>query len=260
MNLFLNQISLDNNSLISIEVEQVQVLPIAVQVEVHHRHNFDDLFYPKSRLKQMASDGVDISSFQAITGMFSDESKLGTRGVTKSTNWDDLDPNDNKIVVPYSFHKDYPEDFKAAAIFTYEKMNSDLSCIKLEYVDSEERKYINGILIVEPDDSAAGCFSALGKSPGFVGLSGVHSISELGAPSGWQVLACDGLDEGYFQHEMLHALGVEHEHSRQDRDNYLNVILTQQQRTLNLSKWTMRIGCKCSIARTMICILMNQIL
>ena len=55
-----------------------------------------------------------------------------------------------------------------------------------------------------------------------VGKTGVSTISDLGAPSGWQVMAfgtmevssCHGADEGTLQHEMLHALGVEHEHSR----------------------------------------------
>ena len=186
----------------------------------------------------MASDGVDVSGLQAITGMYNNKPDLAARGLTKSAKWDDRDPTDNKIVVPYSFHKNYPDDYKAAAIAAYERMNSDLGCIKLKYVDKNLSQYMHGIFIIFEDVSGTGCYSALGRSPGFIGSSGVESISELGAPGwpgwpGWQVMAfgtmpvssCNGLDEGTIMHEMLHALGVQHEHSRPDRDNYLNVNL-----------------------------------
>lgn len=56
-------------------------------------------------------------------------------------------------------------------------------------------------------------------------------MTELGAPSGWQIMSygtmavssCSGLDEGTLMHEMLHALGVKHEHARPDREQFLIV-------------------------------------
>ena len=116
----------------------------------------------------MAEDGVDVSGFQVITGMYS---RTGSaRGLSnKPTKWDDRDPVDNKIIVPFSFHKNYPDDFKAAAIDTYEKMNNDLGCVKLKHVQTNPSQYINGIWIVYEDVSGTGCYSALGKSPGYIG-------------------------------------------------------------------------------------------
>ena len=57
------------------------------------------------------------------------------RGLTDHTKWTERDPVDNKIIVPYSFHADYPADFKAAAIAAYDKMNNELGCIKTKFID-----------------------------------------------------------------------------------------------------------------------------
>ena len=49
------------------------------------------------------------------------------------------------------------------------------------------------------------------------------------ALSDWQMVAlaskCAGFSESTIHHEVLHALGFEHEHARHDRDKFLNVNL-----------------------------------
>ena len=122
----------------------------------------------------MAADGVDVSGFQTITGMYS-SSDLSARGLSnKPSKWDGRDPVDNKIVIPFSFHKNYPDDFKAAAMTAYENLNKDLGCIKLKYIESDLAKYINGVFIVYEDVSGTGCYSALGKSPGYIGRCNLY--------------------------------------------------------------------------------------
>ena len=116
-------------------------------------------------------------------------------------------------------------------------MNGDLGCIKTKYIDeslvsSTGAPHANGIWIAFEDVTGNGCYSALGKAPGFRGRS-PFTITELGAPSGWQLMSygtmaqssCSGGDEGTLMHEMLHALGVKHEHARPDRESFLNVNL-----------------------------------
>ena len=48
-----------------------------------------------------------------------------------------------------------------------------------------------------------------------------------GGPENWQFLAfaenCGGSGQSTVDHEMFHAFGFGHEHSRPDRDQYLNV-------------------------------------
>ena len=59
------------------------------------------------------------------------------------------------------------------------------------------------------DVTGGGCFSALGRAPGFLSsdtqsTSGVSSIDELGAPAGWQEISlgdgCEG--PGVVMHEV----------------------------------------------------------
>ena len=115
-------------------------------------------------------------------------------------------------------------------------MNNDLGCIKTKYIDealvsADGAPHANGIIIAFQDLTGNGCYSALGKAPGFKGRSPLSSITDFGAPSGWQLMSygtmdtssCSGDDEGTLMHEMLHALGVKHEHARPDREDFLIV-------------------------------------
>lgn len=51
---------------------------------------------------------------------------------------------------------------------------------------------------------------------------------------------CAGFSESTIHHEVLHALGFEHEHARQDRDKFLNVNLEVGQ--LSSSKLLIHLG------------------
>ena len=69
--------------------------------------------------------------------------------------------------------------------------------------------------------TGGGCWSGLGQISGY--SAGVFSsMTQTGAPAGWQVIAmaenCGGGTAATVHHEVLHALGVGHEHNRPDRN------------------------------------------
>ena len=103
---------------------------------------------------------------------------------------------------------------------------NDLACFSMPEVTDDEidsTSYENGIVFVRHENR---CYSALGLAPGaHFGTQGVSSVAAFGVPSTWQVIAladvCTPDNPSTIQHEMLHALGVLHEHQRPDRDTYL---------------------------------------
>ena len=107
-------------------------------------------------------------------------------------------------------------------------LGRDLGCIKTEYV---ERKNLNSTIwkqgiIFSWEPNEAHSSSGLGLQPGYMSASAyIDSIEQYGAYSTWQMIITNygAEDQATLQHEVLHALGVIHEHSRPDRDQYLTV-------------------------------------
>ena len=98
-------------------------------------------------------------------------------------------------------------------------MSQDLGCLELR---AEDTSWSKGIIFVRADEiGASGCFSALGVAQGF------YNNGNFGYPETWQAIAlsdsCAGTSQATVQHELLHALGMHHEHNRPDRDDYLIV-------------------------------------
>ena len=65
-----------------------------------------------------------------------------------------------------------------------ELLNNDLTCMEFIHIsrkDLETTKYIHGILFVPGKKTGGGCWSALGRSPGFTNGNG--PIDQWGAPS-----------------------------------------------------------------------------
>ena len=60
----------------------------------------NDVFYPKSLLRVMAENGVDISGFPPIQGRVGGDSRAI---VSTATKWTEIDESDGKIVIPYTF-------------------------------------------------------------------------------------------------------------------------------------------------------------
>lgn len=71
----------------------------------------------------------------------------------------------------------------------------------------QEKVYMCGAVYYQPA-SAHRCWTTIGRDGGKQVVS----------------LSVDGcLDRGVIQHELLHALGFHHEHTRSDRDQYVRI-------------------------------------
>ncbi|XP_070781227.1 hatching enzyme 1.2-like [Enoplosus armatus] len=103
------------------------------------------------------------------------------------------------VEVPYSFSDYFYDDEKASiekAMETFHKK----TCIRFVPYNGQ-----SDYLKIE---SELGCWSTVGRDGG----QQVVSLS---------VYSC--LDHGIIQHELLHALGFHHEHTRSDRDQYVRI-------------------------------------
>ena len=96
------------------------------------------------------------------------------------------------------------------------KSLTDLSCLSLLEIPLEstfESGFKNGIVITNNHNGESRCFSTLGR------CSGCDWPTQYGAPSNWQVInlssGCGAFQyERAAKHEILHALGIMHEHQR----------------------------------------------
>ncbi|XP_059214598.1 hatching enzyme 1.2-like [Centropristis striata] len=103
------------------------------------------------------------------------------------------------VEVPYSF-SDYFYDSEKASIEQAMETFHEKTCIR--FVPHRGQ---SDYLQIE---SELGCWSTIGRDGG----QQVVSLSVYGC-----------LDRGVVQHELLHALGFHHEHTRSDRDQYVRI-------------------------------------
>ncbi|XP_040563948.1 zinc metalloproteinase nas-12 isoform X2 [Lepeophtheirus salmonis] len=102
-----------------------------------------------------------------------------------------------------------------------------LSCLKFELWDGRKKDY----LYIHPSKIKPGCWSFVGKQGGRQDLS-------LRRPT---KKSCYCLcNSGRILHEVLHALGFYHEHSRPDRDKFIEIVSSnvQKGKLQNFSKKT----------------------
>ena len=96
------------------------------------------------------------------------------------------------------------------------KTLSDISCLYLLEVplqSSTQSGFKNGIVITNNHNGESRCFSTLGR------CNGCDWPTQYGAPGNWQVInlssGCGAFQyERAAKHEILHALGIMHEHQR----------------------------------------------
>ncbi|XP_044008443.1 hatching enzyme 1.2-like isoform X3 [Aphidius gifuensis] len=112
-------------------------------------------------------------------------------------------------IVPYVISPLYraPEYIKILKTLIYLK---SMTCINFVPRDKFARDYI----IFEPTHNPDGCWSYIGK------IGGAQLVS-LEPPDNIKQNCFNG--QGFIIHEVLHALGIFHEQSRADRDNFVNI-------------------------------------
>jgi len=103
------------------------------------------------------------------------------------------------VEVPYTLSDDYDYNMKKKITDAMEGFHSQ-TCVRFVPRRSE-RFYLNII-------SRGGCYSAIGR----IGDKQTVSLAKYGC-----------LTTATIQHELLHALGFYHEHTRSDRDQYVDI-------------------------------------
>ncbi|XP_065203960.1 zinc metalloproteinase nas-13-like [Planococcus citri] len=104
-------------------------------------------------------------------------------------------------IIPYEISSHMSDVMNRKIKKTMEYMESK-TCLKFK---QRARKKVDYIFF---QDDESGCYSKLGRQ-------GSKQIVNLKIPG------CD--DESTIQHEIMHALGFDHEHQRIDRDEYIRV-------------------------------------
>ncbi|XP_049899574.1 hatching enzyme 1.2-like [Epinephelus moara] len=113
---------------------------------------------------------------------------------------------DGNVYVPYRISNQYSSREKAIITRGLESFSS-FSCIRFRPSRSSDRDWLS----IESKD---GCYSYVGRRGG----KQVVSLARRGC-----------LYHGTIQHELLHALGFNHEQTRSDRDNHIKVLLQNVQ-------------------------------
>ena len=175
----------------------------------------DDVFYTPLDIEKLEKLGIETNDLQRAGDHIPDVS----RGVSSIYGgWNNIDENGQNII-PFGFSSLWTSEEKAKIKEGALRMNQDLGCLELR---QEDTSWENGIIFVPAYEiGRSGCFSALGVAQYF------YNDGSFGYPETWQVIAlsesCAGTSQATVQHEILHALGIHHEHNRPDRDSFLVV-------------------------------------
>jgi len=108
---------------------------------------------------------------------------------------------DGKVYIPYYIQNHYSSRERSIIERGLESFSS-FSCIRFRPTRSDDRDWIS-------IESRGGCFSSIGRRGG----KQVLSLARSGC-----------VYHGTVQHELLHALGFNHEQTRSDRDNHIRVM------------------------------------
>ena len=97
------------------------------------------------------------------------------------------------LVIAFSVFKH--DDFSNTDIDYFKshmaQLTKDVPCMRFEYVSNlSKTSHTNGILFVPGSLTGGGCWSAVGLAPNFGGRNG-ESVTDFGAPSGWQIISID---------------------------------------------------------------------
>ncbi|XP_024911453.1 low choriolytic enzyme-like isoform X2 [Cynoglossus semilaevis] len=110
--------------------------------------------------------------------------------------------SDGKVYIPYYIANHYSSRERDIIVRGLESFSS-FSCIRFRPTMSSDREWLQ----IESRD---GCWSYVGRTGG----GQIVSLARSGC-----------LYHGTVQHELLHALGFNHEQTRSDRDNHIRVLL-----------------------------------
>ncbi|KAK2853410.1 hypothetical protein Q5P01_006071 [Channa striata] len=114
--------------------------------------------------------------------------------------------SDGKVYIPYKISTQYSSREKSIINRGLDSFAS-FSCIRFRPYKSGDRDWLS-------IESKNGCYSNVGRRGG----KQVVSLARSGC-----------LYHGTVQHELLHALGFNHEQTRSDRDNHIKVLLQNVQ-------------------------------
>merc|ERR1712002_659665 len=113
---------------------------------------------------------------------------------------------DGNVYIPYYIANHYSSREKAIIVRGLESFSA-VSCIRFRPYQSTDRDWLS-------IESRQGCYSYVGRQGG----GQTVSLSRQGC-----------LYHNTVQHELLHALGFNHEQTRSDRDNHIKVLLQNVQ-------------------------------
>ncbi|XP_017861857.1 PREDICTED: low choriolytic enzyme [Drosophila arizonae] len=112
--------------------------------------------------------------------------------------------------IPFEISPRYDNRERNLIVRALKTFNS-LTCIRFTPYDGEVEDYL---LIEPPEDGPQGCWSYVGKRGG-------EQVVALQQPD--ETSAHCFSSEGRIMHELMHAIGIYHEQSRADRDNFVKI-------------------------------------